>query len=151
MPADEMTRKMLSIVRQRQEAQKNTMRIREKLNEEANSDNRMDGIPVTDDAKFGDKTLTNQKESFRKIIKSNVVYADDPLIYYPNDRDLVFAGVITDMQNLKFQFRSNDPSGDGCYIWVDGLALSDDNLKKINLIRNYYTDWRNKLISNPIF
>lgn len=132
--AKDYTRRMLSIIRE--------------ATESAFSN---EGIPVTDDAKFGDKTLTTQKESFKKIIKSNVEFGSNPLIYYPNDRDLVFAGIITDLNNLKFQFRSNDPSGDGCYIWVDGLSLSDDNLKKINLIRNYYVDWKNKLIENPLF
>lgn len=110
-----------------------------------------DAIPVTDDSKFGNNTLTSQKEEFKRVIKSNVEFSDNPLIYYPNDKDLVFAGTITDLSNLKWQFRFNDPSGDGCYIWVNGLQLSDDNLRKVNLIRNYYTNWKNKLISDPLF
>lgn len=110
-----------------------------------------DAIPVTDEPKFGNKTLSTQKEEFRSVIKSNVEFSNNPLIYYPNDHDLVFAGTITDLSNLKWQFRLNDPSGDGCYIWVDGIQLSDDNLKKINLIKNYYVNWKNKLLTDPIF
>lgn len=110
-----------------------------------------DAIPVTDEPKFGNKTLSTQKEEFRSVIKSNVEFSDNPLIYYPNDKDLVFAGTITDLSNLKWQFRLNDPSGDGCYIWVEGIQLSDENLKKINLIKNYYSNWKNKLLTDPIF
>lgn len=110
-----------------------------------------DAIPVTDEPKFGNKTLSTQKEEFRSVIKSNVEFSDNPLIYYPNDKDLVFAGTITDLSNLKWQFRLNDPSGDGCYIWVEGIQLSDENLKKINLIKNYYNNWKNKLLTDPIF
>lgn len=127
----DITKKMLNVIREAQEIK--------------------DGIPVTDDPKFGDKALTNQIKSFKDTLKCNVEFSDNPLIYYPQDKDLVFAGVITDMNNLKWQFRLNDPSGDGCYIWVQALSLSDDNLAKINLIRNYYVNWKNQLIKNPIF
>ena len=126
-----------------------TKKIINKINLIRESDN--DAIPVTDDPKFGNNTLSNQKEEFRRVIKSNVEFSDNPLIYYPNDRDLVFAGTITDLANLKWQFRLNDPSGDGCYIWVNGLQLSEDNLRKVNLIKNYYINWKNKLLSDPLF
>lgn len=123
-------------------------KIRYVLNEASEG---KDSIPITDEPKFGQKTLSNQKESFKKVIKGNVVFSDNPLIYYPKDKDLVFAGSISDLNNLKWQFRLNDPSGDGCYIWVEALQMSDDNLRKINLIKNYYTNWKNKLLEDPIF
>lgn len=121
------------------------------INESTNANQGQDSIPVTDEPKFGNKTLSTQIKSFKDVIKGNVEFGDNPLIYYPNDKDLVFAGTITDLNNLKWQFRLNDPSGDGCYIWVEALQLSEDNLRKINLIKNYYTNWKNKLLSDPIF
>lgn len=121
------------------------------INESTNASQNQDSIPVTDEPKFGNKTLSTQIKSFKDVIKGNVEFGDNPLIYYPNDKDLVFAGTITDLNNLKWQFRLNDPSGDGCYIWVEALQLSEDNLRKINLIKNYYTNWKNKLLSDPIF
>lgn len=121
------------------------------INESTNANQSQDSIPVTDEPKFGNKTLSTQIKSFKDIIKGNVEFGENPLIYYPNDKDLVFAGTITDLNNLKWQFRLNDPSGDGCYIWVEALQLSEDNLRKVNLIKNYYTNWKNKLLSDPIF
>lgn len=110
-----------------------------------------DGIPVTDDPKFGNKTLTNQKRQAEQVIGADFTGFDEPLIFYKNDGDLVFSGKIPDMNGLKFQFRLKDSSGNGCYIWVDGLQLTDDNLLKINRIQGFYKNWKDDLIKNPIF
>ena len=110
-----------------------------------------DGIPVTDDPKFGDKTLTNQKRQAEQVIGADFTGFDEPLIFYKKDGDLVFSGKIPDMNNLKFQFRLKDSSGNGCYIWVDGLQMTDENLLKINRIQGFYKNWKDELIKNPIF
>lgn len=108
------------------------------------------GIPVTDDPKFGNQTLTTQKEAAKEI-GADFKNFDTPLIFYPEDGDLVLSGEIPDMNNLKFQFRYKDSSGQGCYIWTEGLQLTDDNVKKINKIQGFYKNWKDDITENPLF
>lgn len=110
-----------------------------------------DGIPITDDAKFGNNVLSQQKEEAKKNIGADFRNYKTPLIYYKNDGDVVFSGEIPDMNNLKFQFRYRDSSGLGCYIWVDGLQMTDENLKKINRIQGFYKNWKDSITKNSAF
>lgn len=73
---------------------------------------------------------------------------DKAEIVYPKDSDVVFNGVITDMNNLKFQFKYNDQSG-GLYIWVDSMLLTKDiseKLAKLVVIRDQWKEyWSNTI------
>lgn len=134
------------------DATKNILNKIRLLTEEKSSNESADNsISITDEPKFGQQTLTQQKDAFKKQLKSNVEFGDNPLVFYPADKDLVFAGTISDLNNLKWQYRLNDPSGDGCYIWVEALQLTEENIGKINKIRNYYLNWKDKLIAEPLF
>jgi hypothetical protein len=113
-----------------------------------NSENTPNELIITDDPKFGQETLTTQKQNLINGLNSNISFKEDALIYYPNEKDLTFTGEINDMSNLRFQFRLNDPSGNGCYIWVTGLQMSDDNLKKINLIKSLFLNWKDYWVKN---
>ena len=121
----------------------------EKFSKNGKSEN-SEGIPVTDDSKFGNQTLTTQKEAAKEI-GADFKNFDTPLIFYPEDGDLVLSGEIPDMNNLKFQFRYKDSSGQGCYIWAEGLQLTDDNVKKINKIQGFYKNWKDDITENPLF
>lgn len=121
----------------------------EKFSKNGKSEN-SEGIPVTDDPKFGNRTLTTQKEAAKEI-GADFKNFDTPLIFYPEDGDLVLSGEISDMNNLKFQFRYKDSSGQGCYIWAEGLQLTDDNVKKINKIQGFYKNWKDDITENPLF
>lgn len=114
-------------------------------NEENNSN---DSVPITDD--FGERGLSGQKNAFIEAIQSNVSFGDNPLIFYPDDKDIVFSGTITDLNNLKWQFRFNDPSGSGCYIWADALPLNQNNLAKLGRIEGYYNNWRQDIITHNL-
>lgn len=46
------------------------------------------------------------------------------------------------------QFRYNDPSGDGCYIWTDGLQLTETNTRTIGKIRDAFANWKDSLTQN---
>ena len=62
---------------------------------------------------------------------------DKAEIVYPKDNDVIFNGIITDLNNLKFQFRYNDQSG-GLYIWSDSMLLTrevSEKLAKLVVIR----------------
>lgn len=102
----------------------------EKFSKNGKSEN-SEGIPVTDDPKFGNQTLTTQKEAAKEI-GADFKNFDTPLIFYPEDGDLV-------------------SSGQGCYIWAEGLQLTDDNVKKINKIQGFYKNWKDDITENPLF
>ena len=105
-------------------------------------------IIITDDSKFGQKTLSSEKDYFVNGIGSSVKFGYKPLVYYPDRNDLTFSGEIVDMNNLRFQYRLNDPSGEGCYIWVQGLQMSETNTKKVQLIHNLFLNWKERWIRN---
>lgn len=73
---------------------------------------------------------------------------DNAMIVYPKQGDVIFNGIITDMNNLKFQFRYNDQSG-GLYIWADSTLLTKeiaDKLSKLVMIREQWKDyWSNNI------
>ena len=63
------------------------------------------------------------------------------------NKDLVLTGKINSL-NLAFQFRYNDPSGDGCYLWANALQLTDTNNRTIGKIRDAFINWKNALIQD---
>ena len=50
--------------------------------------------------------------------------------------------------NTTFQFRYNDPSGCGCYIFCDGLQLTDENSRTVGKIKDAFTNFRQGLIND---
>ena len=68
-------------------------------------------------------------------------------MYYPENKDLVLTGKINAL-NLAFQFRYNDPSGDGCYIWANALQLTETNNRTIGKVRDAFVNWKNSLIQD---
>ena len=96
-----------------------------------------------DTPQFGD-IRTSQEETIKKTINDNIKLEDDALRYYPDSDDLTLDGKIPAL-NLKFQFRYNDPSGDGCYIWTEAIQLTDANLKVVGKLRNSFMNWRDSI------
>ena len=68
-------------------------------------------------------------------------------MYYKDNKDLILNGKIISL-NLTFQFRYNDPSGDGCYIWCNSSQLTDNNLRTIGKIRDAFLNWKESLLQN---
>jgi hypothetical protein len=95
---------------------------------------------------FGDVRVS-QEESLIKTVGESVDLGEDALKYYPDRKDLVLDGKINAL-NLAFQFRYNDPSGDGCYIWVEGLQLTETNSRTLGKIRDAFMNWKNVLLEN---
>jgi hypothetical protein len=67
--------------------------------------------------------------------------------YYAKNKDLVLTGKINSL-SLTFQFRFNDPSGEGCYIWVNALQLTDTNNRTLGKVRDAFVNWKNALIQD---
>lgn len=122
----------------------NTMRL---LKESATTDESKEEFPITKDTKnFGDVRAT-QEEALIKTIGENVEFTEKALVYKKDTKDLVFTGKITSL-GVTFQFRYNDPSGDGCYIWVEELQLTETNQKTIGKIRDAFLNWKNGILQD---
>jgi len=95
---------------------------------------------------FGD-VFTSQEDTLKKTIGESIELGEKALVFYPKEKDLVLSGKITSM-NIAFQFRYADPSGDGIYIWANGLQLTEANSRTIGKIRDAFTNWKQNLVQN---
>ena len=123
---------------------RNFLRKAHKLKEDINNTQNSDEIVIDkNDEKF--QEFSNNITKFVGALRVD----DKAQIVYPNDSDVVFNGIITDLNNLKFQFRYNDQSG-GLYIWADSLLLTkevSDKIAKLVTIRGQWKDYWSASIS----
>ena len=161
----EMTKSMINQIRNGQEITESTGSRHDRTYEETkaflNMSRRMlneekeDAIPITNDPKFGQNVLKNQIDAFRKSVSGGAKFASEnsedaesnPLIYYPKTGNLVFSGSIPNLSDLKFQFSLNDVTN-APYIFVDGLALTEDVITILNKMHGYYLNWREEWLSS---
>lgn len=68
-----------------------------------------------------------------------------PMLYYKDDGDVTLSGNIPELNNAKFQFRYKEPSGQGCFVWLDEFILSDENLKRLQKMLGVYKNWKQEL------
>lgn len=113
------------------------------INENYNQTGEQDSVIIPkDDEKLNE--FVNNITKFVGALKID----DNAMIVYPKQGDVIFNGIITDMNNLKFQFRYNDQSG-GLYIWADSTLLTKeiaDKLSKLVMIREQWKDyWSNNI------
>ena len=95
---------------------------------------------------FGDVRVS-QEETLKKTIGEDIEMGDDGLVYYSNNKDLVLTAKI-DSLNIVFQFKYRDQSGDGCYLWANGLQLTESNERTIGKIRDAFKNWKDNLIQD---
>ena len=94
--------------------------------------------------------FTSQIESFRTQVESGAQFneanpdkvSDSPLIFMPETKNMVFSGTIPALNNLKWQFVLKTSTGNGCFIWADGLIVNRDNLQILNKLQGYYLNWK---------
>lgn len=116
-----------------------------KIIKEAEGDSDAINIPQND------PYFVELKNSILKFV-GGVQTDENSLIVYPNDSDVIFNGVITGLNNLKFQFRYNDQSG-GLYIWVDSMLLTQDTVDKLGklvVVKQQFSDYWDENLSNYI-
>jgi hypothetical protein len=112
-----------------------------------------DSIAITNDPKFGSNVLQNQIDSFKQIVNNGAKFADEnsenpesnPLVYFPKTGNLVFSGSIPSLSGLRFQYSLNDVTASP-YIFVDGLALTEDVITTLNKMRGHYLNWRDEFL-----
>ena len=115
------------------------------LTEEENVDetHKESFVVKKDTPQFGD-VRTSQEEALRKTVGENITLENDALKYYPKSDDMTLNGKINTL-NLKFQFRYNDPSGDGCYIWTEAMQLTETNARTLGKIRDAFSNWKDSI------
>ena len=121
------------------------------LKEDDTESRQKKAIAITNDAKFGDHVLQNQIDAFKQTVNGGAKFSNEnseqpennPLIYYPEDGNIVFSGSIPTLSDLKFQFSLNDVT-QSPYIFVDGLALTEDVITTLNKLRGFYLNWRDE-------
>lgn len=150
MNEDIVTRSILdkirSISEKRSYARTSLNEIKNTINEENSN---VKAIAITDDPRFGENVLSNQIEEFRSSVEGGAQFnkpeqgkvEDAPLVFMPETGNLVFGGVIPCLNNMKWQFVLKTSTGNGCFVWSDGLILSDENIKILQKLRGYYKNW----------
>lgn len=96
-----------------------------------------------DTPQFG-QVRSSQEDSIRKTVSENVKFEDKALIYYSDAEDLTLDGKIPTL-NLRFQFRYNDMSGDGCYVWTEAMQLTETNARTLGKIRDAFSNWKDSI------
>ena len=147
---DDITRDMLGVIRHIQEINTTNISNRLLLEETENEKSNSNSIAITDEAKFGQNALTNQIQQFRSSVESGAQFnkvnpnnvSECPLIYMPETGNLVFSGVIPCLNNLKWQFVLKTSTGNGCFVWADGLIRKKDNMQILNKLFGFYQNWR---------
>lgn len=145
MANKDYTRELLNKIRTLQENSNNSKNI---ITEESVKEG--DSIAITDDPKFGQKVLTSQIQQFRSSVESGAQFSkvnpenvsECPLIYMPSTGNLVFSGTIPCLNNLKWQFVLKTSTGNGCFLWADGLILNKENMQILNKLYGFYLNWR---------
>lgn len=108
-------------------------------------------IAITDDPRFGSNVLTNQINAFKQAVNGGAKFSKEdasdaesnPLVYFPKTGNLIFSGSIPCLSDLKFQFSMNDVTASP-YIFVNGLALTDDVMTTLAKLQGFYKNWRDE-------
>ncbi len=113
---------------------------------------KIDAIAITDDPKFGQNVLSSQIDTFRTQVESGAQFneanpdkvSDSPLIFMPETKNMVFSGTIPALNNLKFQYVLETNTGNGCFVWADGLIINKDNIQTLYKLFGFYENWRDQ-------
>ena len=125
------------------------------LNEAEDKEANEEAIPITNDVRFGQDVLKNQIDEFRKSVNAGAKFASEnnedaesnPLVFYPKSGNLVFSGSIPTLSDLKFQLSLNDVTN-APYIFVDGLAITEDVLDTLKKLNGFYKNWREEWLAS---
>lgn len=110
------------------------------LNESENNESK-DAVPYTNQ----DEMLKNSLQPCRTQFGADFSKLKNPMLYYPQDGDITLSGIIPSLNNAKFQYRYLEPSGNGCFLWLDSIQLTEDTINRINKIYGVYKNWRQQL------
>lgn len=101
----------------------------------------VDGIPYD----MQDELMSSSIETCRKQFGADFENFKTPMLYYPQDGDVVLSGEIGGLNNAKFQFRLKDPTGEGCFIWTEPIQLTESNINQLKIVYGVFKNWKNDL------
>ena len=121
------------------------------LNKMRLSENKKDANPkILREGNENEIIVDKNEEVFTETIGNinsflgSIKVDDRSMIIYPNSTDVIFNCVVSDLNNLKIQFRYNDQSG-GLYIWADSMLMTkvtaDKLAKLVSIKENWHKYW----------
>ena len=117
------------------------------LMEESENEGKDQSFSITKSTpQFGD-VRASIEDALKKTVGEQIRLEDDALKFYPDTEDLVLNGTIPTL-NLSFQFRYQDPSGEGIYVWTDALQLSESNSRTLGKLRNAFLNYKNSIVND---
>lgn len=99
-----------------------------------------DGIPYTMD----DELMSSILETTKSQFGADFTGFTNPMLYYPEDGDVILSGKIPTLNDMRFQFRFKDQNG-GCYVWSSPLTLNKDTISTLSRIFGVFENWKNEL------
>lgn len=96
-------------------------------------------VPYTDQ----DELYKYSIEATRQQFGADYSKSKNPMLYDPKDGDVTLSGIIPSLSNAPFHYRYSEENG--CYIWLEGLALTDDVINKLGRILGVYKNWRKEI------
>lgn len=117
--------------------------FRKALNE-AEENDAQNGVPYSKQDELYQTSTQTAKEQFG----ANFSDVDNAMYYFKDDGNVILTGTIPSMNNIKFQMKYKDSSGNGLFIWTDGqLVISDENIKTLNKVLGVYKNWKQEITS----
>ena len=90
---------------------------------------------------FGENRV---QEAVQKFTDPSFEGFKNPMLYYPNTRNVTLCGMIPSLNNLKFQFSFLEPS-ESVFVWTSPLYLNDKSLNILNRMNGVFKNWINEL------
>lgn len=94
-----------------------------------------------------DELLTSILETAKTQFGADFSQIKNPMLYYPGTGEVILNGVIGSMNDAKFVFKYKDTTGNGCYVFINPLQLTDETLRKLSVINGVYKNWKKDLDS----
>ena len=95
-----------------------------------------------------DELLSSITQTCKERFGANFTKSKTPMLYYPKDGDVTLTGEISSLNNAVFQFRYKDATGNGCYVWIEPIHISDETIKVLNIVNGVYKNWKNDLATS---
>lgn len=92
-----------------------------------------------------DELMASSIETCKKQFGADFENFKTPMLYYPQDGDVVLSGEIGGLNNAKFQFRLKDPTGEGCFIWTEPIQLTETNINQLKVVYGVFKNWKTDL------
>lgn len=115
------------------------------LNEEDKNNMKQEQESETVPYTTQDEILNNSVNAAKQQFGANFEKIKTPMTYNTLDGDIIMNGEISPLRDAKFQFRYKDPTSEGCFVWVEPLQLTDENLNTLKKIYGTFKNWKHEL------